>query len=108
MVPQPPCYIGFADGASYYVPNLSSSAWAIYTTSHVLFHSSGICVGAATNNQDEYNVVIGLLADALQLYIRHLCVYLYYKLLIMQLNNIYYVRNPCLFRQYLLVKHLVG
>jgi len=41
------------------MPNLASAAWAIYSPSHTLLHHSGVCVGAATNNQAEYDAVIG-------------------------------------------------
>ena len=41
-----------------------------------------MCVGIATNNQAEYNGVIGLLAASLHLGIRHLDVFLDSQLLV--------------------------
>ena len=67
----------------------------------------GICVGTATNNQEEYDGVNGLLAAALQLGIHHLDVFLDSHLLVSQLNNHYRVHDPCLFRKYLCTKHMV-
>jgi ribonuclease HI len=71
-------HIGYADGASRWTQNLASAAWAIYTPSHVLLHSSGICLGSATNNQAkyEYDVIIGLLAEASHYHIHHLSILL--------------------------------
>jgi ribonuclease HI len=61
----PPAYhIGYADGTSRWTQNLASAAWDLYTPSHEMIYSSGMCLGSATNNQAEYTVVIGLLADA--------------------------------------------
>jgi hypothetical protein len=54
-----------------------------------------------------YDVVIGLLVDALEHRIHHLHVCLDSQLLIMKLNNVYHVLNPCLFIKYLQVKLLV-
>ena len=69
-------YMGFTDGASRWSPNLASAAWVIYSPSHELIHIDGICVGSATNNQDEYDGVNGLLATTLHLGIHHLDVFL--------------------------------
>ena len=100
-------YMGFTDGASRWSSNLASAALVIYSPLHELIHIDGICVGSATNNQDEYNCVNGLLATALQLGIHHLNVFLDSQLLVSQLNNHYQVRDPCLFRKYLRTKHMV-
>ena len=100
-------YMGFADGASIWSPNLASAAWVIYSPSHELIHIDGICVGSATNNQDEYDGVNGLLAATLQLGIHHLDVFLDSQLLVSQLNNHYRVRDSCLFRKYLCTKQMV-
>jgi hypothetical protein len=74
MTPPPAYHIGYADGASRWTQNLASAAWALYTPSHELLHSGGICLGPATNNQAEYTAVIGLLTDAQHHHIRHLSV----------------------------------
>jgi ribonuclease HI len=71
-----------------------------------MLHSSGICLGLATNNQAEYTVVISLLTDAQHHHIRHLSIFLDSQLVVLQLNNVYRVRNPCLFRKYLQVRLL--
>jgi ribonuclease HI len=99
-------HIGYADDASRWTQNLASAAWALYTPSHVLLHSSGISLGSATNNQVEYAVVIGLLTEASHYHIRHLSVLLYSQLVILQLNNVYHIHDPCLFRKYLHVRLL--
>ena len=65
MDPNSDRYIGFADGARRWSPNLASAAWVIYSPLHELIHIDGICMGTATNNQAEYDGVNGLLAIAL-------------------------------------------
>jgi ribonuclease HI len=106
MLPPPAYHIGYADSASRWTQNLASTAWALYTPSHEMLHSSGICLGSATNNQAEYTAVIGLLADAQHHHIRHLSVFLDSQLVVLQLNNVYRVRDPCLFHKYLQVRLL--
>jgi ribonuclease HI len=71
-----------------------------------MLHSSGICLGSATNNQAEYTVVIGLLANAQHQRICHLSIFLDSQLVVLQLNNVYRVCDPCLFRKYLQVRLL--
>ena len=72
----PPYYLGFVDAVSRWTQNLASSTWAIYTPSHTLVHFAHICIGPATNNQAEYDVVIVLLRNATHYHIPHLCVHL--------------------------------
>ena len=100
-------YMGFTDGASRWYPNLTSTAWVIYSPSHELIHIDGICMGTATNNQVEYDGVNGLLATTLQLGIHHLDIFLDSQLLVSHLNNNYRVRDTCLFRKYLHTKHMI-
>ena len=64
MTPPLAYHIGYADGASRWTQNLALAAWALYTPSHEMLHSSGICLGPTTNNQAEYTSFIGLLTDA--------------------------------------------
>jgi ribonuclease HI len=104
MLPLIDYHIGYTDGANRWTQNLSSAAWALYTPSHEMLHSSGICLGPTTNNQAEYTVVIGLLNDAQHHHIRHLSIFLDSQLVVLHLNNVYRVRNPCLFRKYLQVR----
>jgi ribonuclease HI len=101
MLPPPAYHIGYADGASRWTQNLASAAWALYTPSHEMLHSSSICLGSATNNQAEYTAIIGLLANAQHHHIFHLSIFLESQLVILQLNNVYRIRDPCLFRKYL-------
>ena len=69
-------YVGFTDGASIWSPNLASAVWVIYSLSHELIYIDGTCVSIATNNQDEYDSVIGLLIASFHLGIHHLDVFL--------------------------------
>ena len=101
MTPPPAYHIGYTDDPSRWTQNLASAAWALYTPSHELLHSSGICLRPATNNQAKYTVIIGLLTDTQHHHIRHLSIFLDSQLVVLQLNNVYHVRDPCLFRKYL-------
>ena len=65
MDPTSPRYVGFADGASRWSPNLASAAWVIYSPSHELIYIDIMCVGIATNNQVEYDGLVGVLIVAL-------------------------------------------
>ena len=76
MDPTFPSYVGFNDSGSIWSPNITLVTWVIYSPSHELIHIDGICVGIATNNQDEYDGVTGLLVTSLQLGIHHLDVFL--------------------------------
>jgi ribonuclease HI len=80
--------------------------WTIYSPSHTLLHSSGVCLGPTTNNQAKYVVMINLLADVTHLYIHHFSVFLDSHLIFMQLKNVYHVHDPFLFRKYMQVKLL--
>ena len=82
-------YVGFANRASRLSPNLASTAWVIYSSSHEFIHINGMCVGVSTNNQDEYDGVASLLIVAFHLGIPHLDVFLDSQLLFSQLNNCY-------------------
>jgi ribonuclease HI len=95
-----------ASSTIHWTQNLASAAWALYTPSHEMLHSIGICLGSETNNQAEYTVVISLLADAQHNHIHHLSVFLDSQLVVLQLNNMYRVRDPCLFHKYLQVRLL--
>jgi ribonuclease HI len=106
MLPPPAYHIGYADDASRWTQNLASAAWALYTPSHEMLHSSDICLGPATNNQAKYTAVIGLLDDAQCHHIHHLSIFLDSQLVVLQLNNVYRVRDPCLFCKYLQVRLL--
>ena len=75
--------------------------------SHELIHIDKMHVGIATNNQDEYDGVIGLLSATLHLGIHHLDVFLDSQVLVSQLNNYCWVHDPCPFRNFLSTRHLV-
>ena len=100
-------YISYADGANRYSQNLALAGWAIFTPFHSFVLLNGVCIGIATNNQVEYDAVWGLLVDALSHRILHLHVRLDSIILFMQLNGVYRVHNPILFRRYLRVKILM-
>jgi len=96
-------YLGFTDGASQHTRNLAFVAWVFYYPYSQLFISRGICIGPASNNVAEYIVVVNLLSEAISLGIDSLVVYLDSKLVVSQLNNIYHVRDPNLYHQFLRV-----
>jgi ribonuclease HI len=106
MYPTSSYHICYVDGASRCTQNLASATWALYTPSHELLHSGSICLGPATNNQTEYTTVIGLLTKASHNHFHHLSILFDSHLVILQLNNVYHVCDPCLFRKYLQVRLL--
>ena len=62
--------------------------------------------GFRNQKQAKYTDVIGLLTDVGHHRIRYLSVFLDSQLVIHQLNNVYCVRDPCLFSKYLQVRLL--
>ena len=60
--------------------------------------SRGVCISPTSNNIVEYTAVINLLSEATSLDIDSLMVYLDSQLVVSQLNNIYRVRDPNLYR----------
>lgn len=64
---RPSLFIGYAHGASHSTRHLASAAWALYNSDGELFTSSSICLGQATNNIVEYNVIVELLIEAISL-----------------------------------------
>jgi len=67
-------YISFANGAYHNTLDLSSAAWVIYNPHGELVDLQGVCLGCTTNNAAEYNIIIKLLAEAVDLNIRALIV----------------------------------
>ena len=106
MLPPLAYHIDYTDDASHWTQNLTLVASTLYSPSHELLHSSGICLGSTTNNQAKYTSIIGLLADARHNRIRHLGIFLDSQLVVLQLNNVYCVHDPCLFHKYLQVRIL--
>ena len=96
-------YVGFTDGASRSTRNLSSASWVIYDPAHELIELQGICRGQTTDNVTEYSVFLELLTEAINLVIRAFLVNIDSHLVVLQLNGIYSVRNPCILRFYLRV-----
>lgn len=107
MDPSSTLYIGYANCASHFSRNIALTTWAIYTALHTLVLLNYLCIGSATNNQAEYDVVIGLLIDTLDHRILHLHVHLDSLMLVMQLNGVHHLRNQVLLIKYLWVKLLV-
>ncbi len=68
--------------------------------------SRGVCIGLASNNMAAYTSIINLVSEAISYGINSLVVYLDSQLIASQLNNIYRVRDPCLYHQYLRVRLL--
>ena len=99
-------YFGFADGASRHTRNLAYAAWVLYYPTGQLMISRGVCIGPTSNNMAEYTAVINLLCEAISYGIDLLVVYLDSQLIVSQLNNIYWVQGPSLYRQYLRVRLL--
>jgi ribonuclease HI len=106
MLPPLAYHISYADGASRWTQNLTSVASTLYTPSHEMLHWSSICLGSTTKNQAKYTTIIGLLVDAQHHRIRHLSIFLDSQLVVLQLNNVYHVHDPCRFRKYLHVRLL--
>lgn len=94
-------YFGFTDGTSRHTRNLSSIAWVIYYRTGQFMVSRGVCIDPTSNNIDEYVSIIDLLFEAISYGIDSLVVYLDSQLIMSQLNNIYRVRDPCLYCEYL-------
>ena len=99
-------FIGFIDGASHHTCNLASATWVIYSPSGQVVASGGACLGPASNNVDEYKLVIEILWDALSHGITQLEVRLDSQLVVSQLNRAYQVQNPILLCQFMQVRLL--
>ena len=99
-------YFGFVDGASQWSQNLAAATWVIYYPNWLLLCSNGVCIGSGTNNKSEYDVVIGLMCEALHQGIHHMHVYLDSELVVSQLNQTFETRDASLLRKYLHAKGL--
>ena len=84
-------FFGYADGASRHTQNLSSTAWAIFSSSGELVIFQGICIGRSTKNIDEYNGLIKILFDVISLGIFHIIIRLDSQLVMLHLTGIYIV-----------------
>lgn len=99
-------YIGYDDGASRSTQNLSSVAWAIFAPNGDLVSMQGICIGHLNNNIVEYNVVVELLSNPISHGICRLVIKLDSRLKVLQLVNVYLVRNPTILHMVLIVRLL--
>ena len=86
-------FYGFADGAFHHTLNLASAAWVLYSPAEYLVSSRAVCIGPATNNIAEYEVVIGLLTEAISQDVRDLVVLMDSQLVVCHLNHVYTIRN---------------
>ena len=66
----------------------------------------GVSLGQTTNNIVEYSAVIELLSESISFGIQSLIVRLDSKLVVLQLNRVYTIRNPVLLRLFLRVRLL--
>ena len=89
-------FYGFADGACCHTLNLASDAWVLYSSAHDLISSGAVCIGPATKNITEYQVVIGLLIEVASRDIHDLVVFMDSQLVVCHLNHVYTIRNPVL------------
>ena len=96
-------FFGYYDGAIHSMNNLSSAAWAIFTSNGKLVSFKGICIGISMKNIVEYSPLIELLFDAISFGINRIIIRLDSQLVVLQLTSIYYVRNPTLLRLFLRV-----
>ena len=93
-------FYSFADGACRHTLNLALAAWVLYSLAEDLVSSGVVCIGLATNNIVEYEVVIGLLTEAASQDVRDLVVLMDSQLMVFHLNHVYTIRSPvllCLF-----------
>ena len=96
-------FIGYVDGASRSMQNLSSTTWAIFSRNDELLRFQGICIGRSMNNIIEYSELIELLSDAISIGINCIIIRLDSQLVVLQLTSVYTVRNPTLHRLFLRV-----
>jgi len=93
-------FYGFVDGACHHTLNLASAAWVLYSPAEDLVSSGAVCIGPATNNITEYEVVISVLTEASSQDVHHLVVLMESQLMVFNLNHVYTIRNHvllCLF-----------
>ena len=89
-------FYGFANGACHHTLNLASTAWVIYSPAEDLVSLGVVCLGPATNNITEYEVVIGLLTESASQNVHDLVVLMDSELVVCHLNHVYTIRNPVL------------
>ena len=99
-------FYGFADGACCHTLNLTSTAWVLYSPAKYLVSLGAVCLGPATNNIAEYEVVIGLFTEVASQDVHDLVVLMDSQLVVFHLNHVYTIRNPVLLRLFRRVRLL--
>jgi len=99
-------YVGYVDGCSRSTWNLSSTAWAIFSPNGKLVSMQWIFIGHSTNNIIEYSAMVELWYDAISHGIRRIVIRLHSQLVLLQLANIYLVRNHAILCMVLRVRLL--
>jgi hypothetical protein len=80
---------------------MASTTWVIYSLEGQLVSSKGVCLEPSMNNVVEYNIVIELLHDAISNHVCSLEDLLGYQLVVCQLNERYWERDPKLLWHFL-------
>ena len=89
-------FYGFADGACHHTLNLALAAWVLYSPAEDLVSLGAVCIGLATNNITEYQVVIDFLTEVSSQDVHNLLVLMDSQLVVYHLNHVYTIRNPML------------
>lgn len=97
-------YFIFTNGANWHTRNLGSVAWVICYPTAKLMVSRGVFIDSTSNNIVEYTTIINLLFGAISYGIDSFVVYLDSQLVVSQLNNIYWIQDPYLYHQFLIVR----
>ena len=83
-------FYGFVDGACHHTLNLTLAAWVLYSPAKHLVSSGAVCIGPATNNITEYEVVIGLLTEVASQDVHNLVVLMDSQIMVCHLNHFLY------------------
>jgi arylformamidase len=83
----------YTDGGSRGNPGPSASAYVICKMDDNVVEKSGKYLGEITNNQAEYQGLVGGLERAIELNINHLNVFMDSELIVKQVNGLYKVKN---------------
>lgn len=86
-------YIGYVDGANRSSWRLFSTTWDVFAQNGKLASMQGICIGFSTNDIVEYSAMVELLFDVIWHDLRCLFIRFDSQLVVLQLANVYYVRN---------------
>ncbi|MDK2896542.1 MAG: ribonuclease [Candidatus Atribacteria bacterium] len=89
-----PEIFGFIDGASRGNPGESACAFVLCNRQGELLFQCARRIGRATNNQAEYQALLGLLAKVIELGINEVTVFSDSQLLVRQISGAYRVQSP--------------